>query len=212
MTYVIVDPGSCHDGDFNKACDLIDIAEDCNANAIKFQLLTDNELTDGNILLPWEWLPKLMEYNEKICVFASVFNQAGLEYMIDIDCPQIKFAYSKQDLFHLYTYDVLDNFEDIFISSDLMNIRNNIDHISWLYCIPEYPVPYRVNLDTIFDKFDGFSSHCLGISQEIKAVNQGANTIEFHMKGDWYSPCPDWRFAKTPEQTKKLIEAVKWHT
>lgn len=208
-TWICVDPGSTHDGDLDKANALVKDALTMGANAIKFQLLAEKQLTGGNILLPWEYMPELIALGAEkgIEVFASVFDFAGLSYLMSIGCKSVKFAYSQAELLRDSAASIPEDVK-IYASYDVMS-PHICERATTLYCIPEYPVRYPVNFDGLFPRFDGFSSHCLGIQQEIEAVKAGAKYLEFHIKGDWDSPTPDARFAKSYVEAMKLIDRIR---
>lgn len=224
MTRVILDPGSTHDGDLHKALRLIELGAAAGADAIKFQLLGPAECKGGNISIDWEWYPELIEVGKKnrVEVFASVFDRSGWDYVIQCGCKSVKLSYSQAH--KLLEYPHKKPLETIYISQDVMSpvpIWNPKAQAHWrlgttallnlvqLYCIPVYPVPYVVDFEGLFPRFDGFSSHCLGIQQEIRAADAGAKYLEFHFKGDWDSPTPDGRFAKSPAMVEKICKAVK---
>jgi len=205
---IIGDPGSCHLGSFDRACDLVRIGKDSGLDAVKFQLLTGNESKGGNIGMDWEWLPELIVLGDRLGVevFASVFDKSGIDWVRKCGCKSIKFAYS-QYLKYLQ-FNVLEKpFQNQYVSCDVMNERQIVNAIK-LYCVPEYPVPYKIDFEGLFPRFDGFSSHCLGIEQDLNAVKAGAKFIEKHFQGDWDSDCPDGAFALRPKQLKQLIHAM----
>lgn len=218
---ICLDPGSTHDGDLHKAFRLIEIGAAAGADAIKFQLLTPHECRGGNISIDWEWLPELIVFGRRngVEVFASVFDRSGWDYVIQCGCKSVKLSYSQASRLSEYPHNL--QLENIYVSQDVMSpgltlrpvMRGaatfpNMKMIQ-LYCLPIYPVPYMVDFEGLFPRFDGFSSHCLGIQQEIRAVEAGAKYLEFHMKGDWESPTPDGRFAKSPAMVEKICKAVK---
>lgn len=219
--YTIVDPGSTHDGDLHKARQLVEIAADVGSNACKFQLLTSAECQGGNVPMDWEWLPELIELgNQKgIDVFASVFDRSGWDYLIHCKCKSAKLSYSQAHKLDQYPH--LPPLETVYISQDVMSpvpvlrparkgdVKPSPMRLIRLWCLPIYPVPYVVNFDSVFPTFNGFSSHCMGIDQEIRAVEAGAKYLEFHVKGPWDSPTPDARFAKSPDLARKLIQRIK---
>jgi sialic acid synthase SpsE len=50
----------------------------------------------------------------------------------------------------------------------------------------------------------------LGIKQELKAIENGAEIIEFHITLDKNDiNCPDHCFAKRPRETEYLIKQIK---
>lgn len=204
--FVILDPGSTHDGSFNKAKTLVKIAADNGADAVKFQLLTKNEEVSRNIGMEWDWLPDLIQLGAdlKIEVFASVFSLDGIEWAHACGCESVKFAYSKQQLFLAYNTDM---FNKVYYSTDAMKF--NASYGTSLYCIPEYPVKYIVDFEGIFPRFDGFSDHTLGIKQTLTAVKAGARYIEKHFQGDWHSDTPDGCFALKPKLLGELMRKIK---
>lgn len=223
MIWLCGDPGSTHDGSLEKARELVKIGAGCGLNAIKFQLLSENETKAGNILLPWSWLPELIDLGKSlgVKVFASVFNREGAEWLRKCDCKSFKFSYSQRKNLHWLGKRMSD--ETIYVSCDVMNmpewgsmgLNGPFDSDKgWkrLFCLPAYPVPYIVDFEGLFPRFEGFSSHCLGIKQEIAAVQAGAKYLEFHYQGNWYSPCPDARFAKSPKLTEELVKNIRWTT
>lgn len=208
---IIAECGSCHDGDFKKAKTLVKIARDAGADACKFQLLEPVQLQGGNIEFPWEWLPELMD--EGIEVFASAFSMRGVGYMAECGCKSIKFAYSTQYLTPFIKAvneerkEYMDNpFTTVYRSCGVMDEKKN-----WaknLFCLPMYPVPYEINFEGLFPKFEGFSDHSMGTKQTIKAIKAGAKIVEVHMKSPWGSDCPDYRFAKTSKEVEKICKAT----
>lgn len=210
MTKIIVDPGSNHNGDYGKAIELIKIAADCGADAVKFQLLTQKELKGtGNIELPWKWLPELIDHGKiyHIEVFASVFNEDGIKWLRACKCKSIKFAYSQQKYGEV-TVGKGAEFEKIYMSCDVMTKPEwpKKDCLISLYCIPLYPVPYIVDFEGLFPRFDGWSSHTLGIKQDMKAISMGAKYVEKHFQCDWHSPTPDGKFSIRPKELRKLCD------
>jgi sialic acid synthase SpsE len=219
MTQIILDPGSTHDGDRHKADRLIEIAADCGADAIKFQLLTDKEAKAGNIGMDWEWLPDLIALGKTkgIEVFASVFDRSGHEWLAKCGAQSVKYAYSQRDKATPVGQfgGIKTMIPRVYVSQGVMD-KDPFSGPGWkfsggkrLYCIPEYPVPYKIDFEGLFPRFDGFSSHCLGIEQELAAAKAGAEILEFHFQGDWVSDTPDGRFAKTPAMTERLISRIR---
>jgi len=215
MIKIIGDPGSCHMGDKKKAKELVKIGADCGLDAVKFQLLTHKEAVGGNIELDWDWLPELIELGEllKIEVFASVFDQNGIKWLYNCGCKSIKFPYSKQFLKILCWEGLIVNgkpkkknvtFENVYRSSGVMDKQD--PSVINLFCIPEYPVPYFINFSGFFPRFQGFSSHCMGMGEEMRAIEAGAQVLEVHFKGPWEADCPDALFAKSPDLLDKLCK------
>lgn len=222
---VIVDPGSCQDGELYKALRLIDLASDAGSDAIKFQLLSPAQCVGGNVGIDWDHFPELIAHGKTkgIEVFASVFDRSGWDYVIKCGCKSVKLSYSQANKLREYPHKApLENF---YVSQDVMSRALSLTPVIpknppmpdmkliRLYCLSLYPVPYVIDFEGLFDgttpRFNGFSSHALGVQQEIRAADAGAKYLEFHMKGTWESPTPDGAFAKSPAMVEKICKAVK---
>lgn len=208
MNLVIADPGSCHLGRKDLAKELIKTAKGCGADAIKFQLFKN---MPPNIPLPYHWVGWLKEFadNLKIELFASIWDIAGLRTLVKAGCTSVKFAYSQRCNEGLYNLADQKGIKTKYVSGDVYTVFNPT--ATKLYCIPEYPVAYTVNFEGIFPRFDGFSSHCLGISQDLEAIRAGAKIIEKHIRLN-YPGCdnvPDGRFALRANEFYKLCKLGK---
>jgi sialic acid synthase SpsE len=193
-------------GRFDYATKLIDSAKECGADAIKFQLFKSSP---GNIPLPYEWWPSLASYakNIDITLYASVWDRAGVELLQDNGCKQIKFAHSQVKNAEKLLEGVV--FEKVFMSGDVMTDFSNVRGLIKLYCIPEYPVKYVMDLYGIFPRFDGFSDHTMGYTMAWGAVQLGAKYLEKHFTLDRDDiKCPDHNFALKPNELKKYIREV----
>jgi len=208
----ICDPGSCHLGDITLARDLVKVAADAGADAVKFQLFPKEMEKNGNIRLKYMYMPELVDYgNEKgIEVFASVWDLDGMFQLMECGCQSIKFAYSMRESL-LLQVDCLRLFKNIYMSGDVMTNFPDLKGLIKLYCIPEYPVKYQADFEGIFPRFKGFSSHTLGIKQDIEAIRHGAEIIEKHIRLYDYQcdNVPDGKFALAPDKLTKLISHAK---
>jgi sialic acid synthase SpsE len=203
MIKVIADPGSCHMGNLERAYSLTGEAKRAGCDAIKWQLFKSKD--GGNVPLPYEWFPELIHFAKQCGIecFASVWDREGINLLADCECRSIKFAYSICNT--LFTYSInQEEWEHIYESGDLTHHAHGTDN---LYCIPLYPVPYLIDFDGLFPRFDGFSSHCLGIEQDKAAIRAGAKIIEKHFQlDDNLSTCPDGNFAIRPAKLKELCD------
>jgi len=209
---IIGDPGSCHLGELSRAKTLISVGAEAGLDAVKFQLFRDKAI--GNIPMPDAWIPELVEHGKKkgVEVFASVWDQAGIDALAKAGCQSIKFAYSMRDSRYVKSVCLGGRFERVYLScnlmSDLTPLGADGDNVIHLYCIPEYPVPYQVHFAGLFnatehrEAFDGFSDHTLGIIQSVAALQMGARVIEKHycMGVQFDNDVPDGRFALSPKE------------
>lgn len=202
---LIIDPGSTHMSKLPYAKEIIDRAADMGAYAVKFQLFNEVFARSGNIPVPREWWPILKAHaGNRIILTASVFDEEGLALLLEA-CPAfIKFAFSQKEKVG-WIRSVIEREILPIISCDVMTERELPLGVHKLYCIPEYPVPYEINFDGIFPRFDGFSSHAMGTRQDERAIHAGARMIEKHMTLNHVDiDCPDSFFALKPAEMERL--------
>lgn len=157
----------------------------------------------GNVHLPLKTFEKAYEFSKSIGTpfTASVFGEDELKFLMDFNLPFIKFAYSQRKQFS-WMEQACNKGHDIMVSTNLMELPKLHelfpDNLLGLFCIPEYPVTYEVNFERMFEYFDGFSDHTLGISHINKARIAGAKIIEKHVTLNHDDiRCPDHLFAVT---------------
>jgi len=210
MIYVVADPGSCHNNKKTYGYELIQAAKDSGADAVKFQMFGSDLAKNGNLELSFDLFRDFYFYGKKIKidVTASAFTKPALEELFRYELPFIKFAYSKQ--FDLDPINAcLRIGKKTVVSSDVMNVdRLPRDSIK-LYCVPEYPVKYKLSFEGIFEKFHGFSDHTMGFAQTLEAANCGAKWIEKHLTLPYSDiQCPDSKFALKPSDFAKMVKGL----
>lgn len=117
-TFIVAEMSGNHNMDFERAKEIIRLAKESGADAIKLQTYTADTITvdsdspyfwinqgtlwDGMTLhalyqkayTPWEWQPKLKEYAENlglIC-FSSPFDATAVEFLEEMNVPAYKVA------------------------------------------------------------------------------------------------------------------------
>jgi sialic acid synthase SpsE len=113
--YVIAEAGSNHNRDLGLARELIDVAADAGADAVKFQIYSGKTLYSSKtprftylegvadqdtqqlleaIETPRAWLPELAEHAQKagITFFAAPFDDAAVQELADVGVPAYKVA------------------------------------------------------------------------------------------------------------------------
>lgn len=211
-TYIVADPGSTHNGSKTSAMRAIKVACACGADAVKFQLLNESLCRNGNVMLNWKWMPDLIREGERLAVdvYASAFDWGGVDYLKDIGCKQIKFAFSQQQLRDDYPNSLLASFDKVHTSYSPIDAnpwRAGVSFVKY-YCIPQYPVPFAPNFEGIFPRFDGFSDHTLSVNAAFVAVKCGARYIEKHITVE-RGPTPDSRFALLPDQFADMVQRIR---
>lgn len=214
---VILDIGSCHEGDRSKAITAILRAKEIGADAIKFQLF-DQDGEGQNVALNPEWMQRLVDWGDRheIVVFASVFDVKFVPVVCGAGCEYIKVAYSQRNNKPLVDACV-EQFgaENTFVSYGAMEIpRPNVKAL-YVHTVAGdviYPVETYLSFGGIFrdGRFCGFSDHTLGYMQAATAVSAGASVIEKHVKfASTPLSVPDARFAITFEEAGNMIQLIK---
>ncbi|PHQ58172.1 MAG: pseudaminic acid synthase [Sulfurimonas sp.] len=114
--YIIAEMSANHGNSFENACQIIRVAKECGADAVKIQTYTADTLTldsktkefeakgawEGQYLydlyleasMPWEWTPKLQEVAEEvgITLFSSPFDFSSVEFLEKLNMPVYKIA------------------------------------------------------------------------------------------------------------------------
>ncbi len=116
--YIIAEMSANHNGSLERALEIIKMASDSGADAIKLQTYKAETMTldvdhprfyvkgenpwDGEHLFelykraetPWEWHPKLFEYGKEvgITVFSSPFDKTAVELLESLNSPAYKIA------------------------------------------------------------------------------------------------------------------------
>ena len=115
--YVIAELSANHNGDINRAFQIIEMAKRCGADAVKIQTYTQDTLTidcdkddfrikgglwDNRTLydlyteahMPWEWHKPLFDKAKAlgITMFSSPFDETAVDLLEELDCPAYKIA------------------------------------------------------------------------------------------------------------------------
>ncbi|MBV8659855.1 MAG: N-acetylneuraminate synthase family protein [Burkholderiales bacterium] len=224
--FLIAEIGSNHDGDFDQALRMMDIAVEAKASAVKFQSFLADHLvlpTDPNhamlkqLELPRDWYAKLKEAASErgLVFFSTASNTITLGWMREIDCELYKIA--SPNLTHLPLIRETAALGKPAIMSTGMAGWREIDmavrafteggnhQAALLHCVSEYPAqPANINLRfmqtlaTAYPLPVGFSDHTTEIGTSIAAVALGARIIEKHLTLDRASKGPDHHYSLEP--------------
>ena len=235
-TFVIAEIGSNHDGKLEQAKELIDIAAESGADAVKFQLYhTENLYTKKAPLfavmkaneLPKEWVGELVHYtkSKNIYFLASPFDEESIDFLDEGGIPAYKWASSETVNLPLLRYAAkkqkpmlistgMCDLSDVDAAVEVVYSCGNQD-IVLLHCVALYPPkPRQVNLramDTLRKAFHlpvGFSDHTMGIAVAITAVARGACVIEKHFTLSRKLKGPDHAYALEPRELKEMVSAI----
>lgn len=167
--FIVAEAGSNHDGDYQQAIQLIDVAVECGADAIKFQIFKAEKLYHKdvgiidvpggkidffdflkNMEMPIEWIPKLKRYCDErnIEFLFSVFDTDSIEYIKKFDIGAVKIASPELNYVQLFEECAKLKRPIIFSTgiSKLGDIEKSIEVIekyhsnyAILHCITSYP-------------------------------------------------------------------------
>ncbi len=115
--YVIAELSGNHNGDIGRALDMVAIAKEAGADAVKLQTYTPDTMTIdcdddlfrikeglwagrklyelyGEAQTPWEWHQELFEKGREvgITVFSTPFDPSAVEFLASLDAPAFKIA------------------------------------------------------------------------------------------------------------------------
>lgn len=119
-SFIIAELSANHNHDINRAKEIVKVAADCGADAIKLQTYTADTLTfdsndeafqvsgtiwEGKNLyqlyqeahLPWEWHAELLDYAKELglIAFSTPFDFSAVEFLEGLDVPAYKIASSE---------------------------------------------------------------------------------------------------------------------
>lgn len=223
-TVIIAEAGSCHDGVYEKAVGLIDVARDAGADVVKFQFWSDaKRLAERRnadkylpiyeqYAMPASWLPRLH----------AETNRRGLEFMCTVYLPEdiptvapfvrrFKVA-SFEASDHTFVTAHLPFDKPILVSTGMSPQVVPLASVQKLHCVSAYPTPLdEANLGVLFgDDYVGFSDHTHCIYTGAFAVCAGASVIEVHIK-DWATARdnPDAETALDPTMFAEYVRLVR---
>lgn len=235
--YVIAEIGSNFDQSLNKALRLINVAKNCGADAVKFQLFSGKKLYPNNKKmrklfekheLNSKWISILKKHCLKIRIhfFLSVFDEESLDVIIKNKIKLFKIASSEITNLSLLKKIAMQK-KPIFVStgmSDLDDVKRALkvtksqknNKIILMQCGSLYPLDdEKVNLnvlDTFKKKFKcilGFSDHTLGCDAAMVALGKGSVVFEKHITLNKKNPGPDHHYAMNPQEFKTYVRKLK---
>ena len=235
--FLIAEIGSNHNGDFDTALRLMDVARRAGADAVKFQsFLADHLVTRDNrdygllkrIEMPQSWYPRLkIAADERgLVFFSTATNSVTLGWLAEVGAELYKLA--SPNLTHLpLIREVAALGRPVIVSTGMAGMAE-IDEavttftgagnreLALLHCTSEYPAqPEHLNLRAIptlastFPYPIGFSDHSLDGGTAVAAVALGAKVIEKHLTLDRTQPGPDHHYALESDDFVRLGESIR---
>jgi len=238
MTYIIAEVGVNHQGSPAYATEMIDVAKECGADAVKFQLY-DPVLLEPDIdrCITLEQLALSREYHfdlkahcrvvgiEYIC---TPFDVGSLRFLVDdLKVKTLKISSGDIDNTHLLIAAAesgcvvilstgMANYERVYDAVLIMDKHmEETKRLTLMHCTSAYPTPDEdVNLQAIktLDGFGysvGFSDHSLSVVWPVIAVSMGAVVIEKHITLDRNWVGPDHCASLMPMEFAFMVDIVR---
>lgn len=210
QVYLIAEAGNNHEGDFQKALELVDAAAESGADAIKFQTIIPESLVATSETKRIEQLKKFQLSMDQYLQLKNRADQKKLHFLstpfamevIEPLNPMVHaFKISSGDLtWHDFIKKIASKGKPVFLSTGGATLNeveeavnayeigkgNHPSQLVVLHCVMAYPAPAdSLNLNTLLQykslfKYIGYSDHYLGLQSCITAAALGARVIEKH--------------------------------
>lgn len=234
--FIIAEAGSNHNGDIRIAKQLIDVAAEAGADAIKFQLFSGKGLSSEEKIqrmldqfqFDRVWLKELYVHakNKGILLSATPFDLAAVEDLSAAGVPFYKIAsgdLTNTPLLHR----IAKKKKPIILSvgvATLPEIKGALQvihkagnpNVAILHCIADYPTRIEDThlkvvpaLKNLFKIPVGFSDHTMDPIVPSFAVMLGANVIEKHFTLSRTMQGPDHPFAMEPQEFTLMVENIR---
>lgn len=236
--FVIAEIGINHNGDFETAKKMIEMAKCAGASAVKLQTYITEKRVHGNspifdILkqceLSFLQQEELFKYASAlgIIIFSTPFDDESVDFLNSINIPCYKIA--SFDLVNTqFIKKIVAKGKPVIMSRGMSNQQeideavdivksSKVDFII-MHCVSAYPVTSHTSLNlkmiqALKDRYQcpvGFSDHTIGIKASKYAVAGGASVIEKHFTLSRQSKCPDHAISAEPAEMKEMISAIKY--
>lgn len=230
MTFIIAEIGVNHDGDFEKAKHLIDMAYQCGADAVKFQLFDSEKLEPPG---PRRDMLKGLELSRDAHEALQYYCSGHIEYICTpFDIESLNFLANELTVKTIkISSGDLSNTKLILAAhktgchiilstgmAGIISIWTAYDYchggkVSILHCVSSYPTEIAdANLNAVkalkqnFDCPIGLSDHSLSTVLPSAAVALGATVIEKHLTFSRFADGPDHKASLTPVEFRQMVE------
>lgn len=219
---IIAEIGQNHDGDLDRALEMIRICAEAGADTAKFQVY------DARALFPREGNP-WFEYNcatelsrDAVLRLADACRKAGIEFMASV-FDEERVAWLEEAGVRRYKIASRSIRDEALFAAIAATGKPVIASLGWwaepefpaiaapggvgfLHCVSKYPTPLEdVRLaDIDFTRYAGFSDHTIGLTAPMAALARGAGIVEKHVTLDKLAHGPDHACSMEPEDLRCL--------
>jgi N,N'-diacetyllegionaminate synthase len=228
--YIIAEAGVSHNGNMDTAYEMIKVAADAGADAVKFQAFNSQRLKRPE-LKKYELMKPQYYGLERCCrehgvdFLCSCFDTVWLKALEPL-MPRIKIASSKVgDKDFITACDktgkellISTGLADEYAIEDVMRLIYGKQKTVLMHCVTDYPPEVEdLNLASIKTMIGmdyhntevGYSDHTIGESSAIMAVALGATVIEKHFTLDNRQDGPDHHMSLEPWQLNTYIIKIR---
>lgn len=228
MTFVIAEAGVNHGGDLGTALLLVEAANACGANAVKFQHFSSQALWGDGRIANLELSDAGMEAVARHCEAIGIeflctpFGAREVEFLAPL-VRRMKVASGCLTRFDLLAAVRAAGLPVILSTgmADMARIQAAVNILApstLLHCTSAYPCPFEdVNLaamDALRARWGasaavGYSDHTQGIVIALAAVARGATVLEKHLTLDRHAEGPDHKSSIEPEDFRIMVGAIR---
>lgn len=235
----IAEAGVAHFGDFDMACQLVDLAADAGADVFKTQFFDPDELFAESAQ---EWRDRLRPRNltldeakrlrdrcdsRGLMFMSTAHDESRISWLETLDVPAIKIGSGERGNPAFLTQ-LAELGKPMIVSTGMYGEADvneavaacqagGCNEIALLHCVTSYPAPDSdVNLDAmdrlaeIFPGPVGYSDHTPDHLAVLAAVARGASVIEKHITILRDIPnAQDWKVSAGPEDLPELINNIR---
>lgn len=230
--FFIAEAGIAHNGDFMRAMEMVRVAKECGADAVKFQSFTPSVLApepgEYRVLLDKCWLSddmhRMLFAQAQYCgieFMSTPFDNERVDFLVALGVKRIKIG-SGQVRDSEFVRHVASKKLPVIMSNGMATqdelekaVREIPSDMTVLFCVSIYPAPLQLidfrrmnNLGPI-DTAVGFSDHTESGEASIIAAASGATVIERHFTLDKSLPGPDQICSSTPQELKRIITEIR---
>lgn len=239
MTFIVAEAGVNHCGRLDLALELVAIASECGADAVKFQAFTPEKLSSDyqqramlkGLALTTDELEHIANRckQQGIEFMCTAFDDDWLRYLLTLSIKRIKIASGQVlDTFHnrillsvarstglpVILSLGLARKEEVVKALNALSVKNT----SLLYCVSKYPTPdIAIRFQEMklvcqdFPDYDvGFSSHAQSFWPDVAAVYAGAKIIEHHITTSRTLPGPDQSSSLEPAEVRAWVTQIRF--
>jgi len=226
-TYLIAEGACAHNGNFDIAKRMVDIAIGAKVDCVKFQLFRPELIPNisraerkylDKCEFTIEQFGKLKEYcGTQIDFMLTPFDIPSVRGIEELQLDIIKVPSGR--LFDIpFMAAIKSTGKKLIISTGMCKYqeirlakRNYPKDTKWLHCTSAYPLEYKdLNLSVLKGSmFDGLSDHTLSVDVPAIAVACGANIIEKHFTLRRTLPGPDMKVSLEPIELFDMVQKVR---